>query len=122
MKFQRHIIVIIRKNGRGLFQRMLFSTKMSWELNFYNKNKGENVHKKKFHCLYNHLQKDLSSKKHNIQVTLLVEGKFSTMRIIQLVKMNQVAKDRTLLDFHENDAKSEVEESSQEVETLIKVY
>ncbi len=87
MKLQRHIIVIIRKHGRGLFQRMFFSTKMSWELNFYNKNKGENVHKKKFHCLYNHLQKDLSSKKHNIQVTLLMEGKFSTMRIIQLVKM-----------------------------------
>jgi hypothetical protein len=27
-----------------------------------------------------------------------------------------------LPNFHENDAKSEVEESSQEVETLIKVY
>jgi hypothetical protein len=37
-------------------------------------------------------------------------------------RSNQVAKDRTLLDFHEDDAKSEVEESSQEVEAPIKVY
>jgi hypothetical protein len=37
-------------------------------------------------------------------------------------RSNQVAKYRTLPDFHEDDAKNEVEELSQEVEALIKVY
>ncbi len=37
-------------------------------------------------------------------------------------RSNQVAKDRTLPDFHEDDAKSEAEELNQEVEALIKVY
>lgn len=37
-------------------------------------------------------------------------------------RSNQVAKDRTLLTFHEDDLENEVEESRQEVESLIKVY
>ncbi len=37
-------------------------------------------------------------------------------------RSNQVAKYRTLLDFHEDDAKNEAKELSQEVEALIKVY
>lgn len=35
MRLQRHIVVIIRKHRRWLFQRMLFSMKMSWEDNFF---------------------------------------------------------------------------------------
>ncbi len=37
-------------------------------------------------------------------------------------RSNQVAKDRTLPNFHENDTKSEAEVSSKEVEAPIKVY
>jgi hypothetical protein len=37
-------------------------------------------------------------------------------------RSNQVAENRTLLDFHESGAKNEVKESSQEVEARIKVY
>ncbi len=48
------------------------------------------MHKKKFHCLYNHLQKNLSSKKHNIQVTLLMEGKFPTMKIKSPTKLLKI--------------------------------
>jgi hypothetical protein len=37
-------------------------------------------------------------------------------------RSNQVARDRTLLDFHEDGAKNEAKELNQEVEALIKVY
>jgi hypothetical protein len=37
-------------------------------------------------------------------------------------RSNQIVEDRTLLDFHEDGAKNEAKESSQEVEALIKVY
>lgn len=52
-------------------------------------------------------------------------GKFSTNQdntTSEDERSNQVVENRTLLDFHENGAKNEAKESSQEVEAWIKVY